>query len=362
MQGSALQGGRPSSGNGVEGAASVEGQNETMKAIAIEIGSKYGGPVAFVGDAGYVVGGDGNEIRCWRVNDGKEVGQPMDAGSEVWSIAVSRDGKWIVSGTRSGQVVVWDAESREKASVFKGHGRNYVLFAVDISPDATRVASGSDDKTVRVWSRSTGQQLLGPFKHDSGVAAVKFSPDGQFIATAATWFCESVRIYDSHDGRLLFDCPVKVGSHHNQSLAWVRDSKHLFALTHDGKVHYLDVTNGRILSVWGIHSNDDPRCLALASNGAFIAASAHSSVSFWDTATHMQIGSLIHHPLAVWHMAISANDDLVLSHGSKIILRKLPDILPSSYFDNVGVFRCQRDPIHRDSLAATDTQSHLSVG
>ena len=263
-----------------------------------------------------------------------------------------------MSGVTNGQVAVWHAESHKKVSEFRGHGQ--VVYAVDISPDAMRVASGSTDKTVRVWSRSTGEQLFGPLKHDSWVAAVKFSPNGQFIATAMSG-CRSVRVYDSRDGCLLFDSPIWVGSFSNQSLAWVSDSKQLFALSRDGKIHCVDVTNGQILSVWGIHSNDTS-CISLGSNGAFIATSARSSVSFWDTATHMQIGSLIHYPADVWYMAISANNDLVISGGNKIILRKLPDILPSSYFADVGVFRCQRDPIHHDSLVATDIQSHPPVG
>ena len=281
----------------------------------------------------------------------------MGVGSGVYSIAVSRDGKWTVGGadSESGQVVVWDTEGHKKVSEFKGHQGHWV-YAVDISPDATRIASGSDDKTVRVWSRSTGEQLLRPLKHDFEVAAVKFSPNGQFIATA-TWGLKSIRIYDSRDGRLLFDSPIKVSSYFNQSLAWVSDSKQLFALSNDGKIHCLEVTSGRILSAWAIHSANQPRCIALGSNGVFIAASANSSVSFWDTATHEQVGSLIHHPDEVFYMAISANDDLVVSGGDTIILQKLHDILPSNYFDDVGVFQCHRDPIHRDPLSAIGARS-----
>ena len=316
------------------------------------------GPVAFVGDAGYIIASDGNRIRRWRANDGKEVRQRMDAGNIVRSIAVSRDGKWIVGGTGDGHVVVWDAESHKKVSGFKGHDKE--VRAVDISPDATRIASGSDDWDARVWSRSTGEQLLGPLEHVFDVAAVKFSPDGQFIATA-TWQRESVRVYNSRDGHLLFDSPIKVGSSANYSFAWTHDSKQLFALSADGKVHCLDLPTGRILSACSIHGNN-ARCIALASNDAFIAASAGSSVSFWDTATHEQIGPLIHHPADVWYMAISANHDLAISGCGKFILRKLPDILPSSYFDNVGVFRSQRGPIHHDSPVTTDTQSHPPIG
>ncbi|KAH0831374.1 WD40-repeat-containing domain protein [Lanmaoa asiatica] len=104
----------------------------------------------------------------------------MKAGSAVSNVAVSRDGKWIVSGSH--KVMVWNAESYEKVTEFSGHTDG--LQAVDVSPDypdGTRIATGSVDKTACVWSLSTGQRLLGPLKHDYWVVAAKFSPDGRLI-------------------------------------------------------------------------------------------------------------------------------------------------------------------------------------
>jgi hypothetical protein len=56
--------------------------------------------VAFLADGEHVVSeGRENKIRQRRVEDGKEVGKPMDAGSAIWDLAVTHDGKWIVCGT-----------------------------------------------------------------------------------------------------------------------------------------------------------------------------------------------------------------------------------------------------------------------
>ena len=291
--------------------------------------------VAFVADGEHIVrGSEDGTIRRWRMKDGKEVGAPMNAGFVVWDIAVSRDGRWIVSGTSGPQVTVWNAENHGLVTEFKGHDE--AVYALAVSPDATTIATGSFDKTACIWSLSTGQRLLGPFKHDHYVVAVKFSPDGRLIATA-TYQRNSVRIYDSRDGRLLVNFSIKVTWSNNQSLAWVSDSKQLFVLSHDGNIHHLDVLTQTTLVKWPIHSNNSPRCISLASNGTFIAASDDSSVSFWDTTTHEQIGSVIHHPTSVDAMAISANYNLLTGGGTKIILRNLHDILPSSYFDVVSV-------------------------
>ena len=261
----------------------------------------------------------------------------MVAGGDILNIAVSRDGKWVVSGTRIGLVTVWNAESYLKVTEWKAH--NDAVGAIDVSPDGTRIATGSNDKTLCVWALSTGKQLLGPLEHVMEVVAAKFSPNGRLIATA-TWN-RDVRVYDSQNGGLLGEFgPVGLGvnSGLNQSLAWASDSKQLFALSRDGHVHCLDVCTWTTTSNWAIHSSDKAMCIALAGNGTFIAVSANSSVSFWDTATQKQIGPVIKHTNDIWCMAISSNYDLAMRSNTITLLPGgLRDSLPSHYFDNVRV-------------------------
>ena len=199
--------------------------------------------VALLVDGKHIVSGDvKGKIRRWRIEDGKEVGTSMDAGSGVLNIAVSRDGRLIVSGTKSGLVTVWNAESHSKVTEFQAH-RMFVR-AVDVSPDVTKIATGSDDKTVCVWSL-TGERLFDPLKHSYKIVAAKFSPDGRLVATATRQ--NSLRVYDSQNGSLV-TFPVQVNSALNHSLAWASNSKQLFALSHDGYIHHVDVSTGTMLS------------------------------------------------------------------------------------------------------------------
>ena len=142
--------------------------------------------VAFLVDGKHIASsGVEGKIRRWRVEDGTEAGTPMDAGDLVCNFAVSRDGKWIVSEVWQ-SVQVWNADDGKKVTEFRGHHGS--IYAVDVSPDSTKFASGSYDDTACVWSLPTGQRLLGPWKHDDAVFAVKFSPNGRFIATATSLF------------------------------------------------------------------------------------------------------------------------------------------------------------------------------
>ena len=297
----------------------------------------YINAVVFPLDGKHVVsGGKEGRIRRWCVEDGKEVGTPMDAGSAVLNIAVSRDEKLIVSGEESGQVMVWNAETHSKVTEFKAH--EHPMYAVGVSPDSTRIVTGSDDHTVCVWSLSTGERLLGPLEHTYELVGAKFSPDGRLIATA-TWERDSVRVYDSQNGDLLVDFPVQVNSLYHQSLAWASDGKKLLALSKDGYIHHFDASGTTVLSKWRIHSNDDSdvKCVALAGNGTFIAASARSSVSLWDTTTREQIGAVIEYTHDIWCMAMSSNYDLVAGGEKKLTLRALCDVVPSHYVGDVSV-------------------------
>ncbi|KAI9573369.1 hypothetical protein HD554DRAFT_2310612 [Boletus coccyginus] len=286
--------------------------------------------VAVPADGKYLVsGGDEGKIRRWRIEDGKEVGTAIDG--RILNIAISRDGKFIVGAMQSGWVTVWNAENHSKVTEFKAS--NVYVRAVDVSPDATKIATGSNDNTACVWSLPTGERLLGPWRHADTVVAAKFSPDGRLIATA-TYNCDSVRVYDSRNGRLLVELPVKVNSALNQSLAWASNSEQLFSLSCDGNILRVDVSTGTTLSKWPIRSSVSPICIALASDGTFIAASAGSSLSFWDTTSQMQIGPVIEDTQVIRSMAMSSNYDLVISGISKITIRRLYGILPPHYFDN----------------------------
>ncbi|KAG9312481.1 WD40-repeat-containing domain protein [Chiua virens] len=292
--------------------------------------------VVFLGDGKHAVsGGKGGRIRQWRVEDGQEDGTPMNAGNVVFDIAVSRDGKWIVSGAALGHVPakVWSVESHEKVGEMEGHTDH--VQVVDISPDGSKIATGSNDKTACIWSCSTGERLL-TLQHEGALAAVKFSPDGGLLATAP-WDRLDVRVYNSEDGRLLVKFPIGVGSSSNQSLAWDHDSKHLYTISTDCNIRYLEVSTGKTLSRWSLRPGDMGRDgrIALPSNRRFIAATVDSSISFWDSVTHLKIGSDIDYVGdKIWSIAISENYDIAVSHGKGVTIWNLRDVLPSNYFDD----------------------------
>jgi WD40 repeat protein len=62
-------------------------------------------------------------------------------------------------------------------------GHSDRVQAVAYAADGQRIASASEDKTVRLWDGKTGQELTAPWHHRGQVWAVAVSPDGKRLAS-----------------------------------------------------------------------------------------------------------------------------------------------------------------------------------
>jgi WD40 repeat protein len=71
-------------------------------------------------------------------------------------VCFSPDGTRLASASQDATVKVWDTAAGHEALSLKGH--TGAVNSVCFSPDGTRLASASQDATVKVWSAATGQE------------------------------------------------------------------------------------------------------------------------------------------------------------------------------------------------------------
>lgn len=103
--------------------------------------------------------------------------------SDVKSVAFSRDGKWLVSGSADKTIKLWEVKSGREIRSFTGHTAS--INSVAFSPDGTRIVSASEDETVRLWDARTGSETFKlPGRFSSNVQ-VAFSPDGKQLASTS---------------------------------------------------------------------------------------------------------------------------------------------------------------------------------
>lgn len=296
-------------------------EEERSDSMEMNVG-RWVNAVAFSANGEYLLSGGDGGVRVRRVKDRKQV-VTMKA-KDPHCLAVSRNGRWIASGTWMGDVYVWDANSHKQ--VFWQKEDSLGILGVDFSPDATRLVSASNNTTASIWNITTSQRLQ-TLRHEDKVFAAKYSAQGDRIATATP---ESVRVYDSSDGRLLVHIKITVTPQRNTGLLWLND--HLLVIS-DGKLCQFEACTGSVVAEWPVPTSEYSSCIACPKHGEFIVYSTSRTVTFWDMATRTQLG-IIHHPQDIRSVALSPDDRFLAIGGEygKITIDSLSRINASIVF------------------------------
>src|SRR5262249_31361255 len=124
--------------------------------------AKHGGPVwalAFSHDGTLLAsGGADKTAKLWRIPGGKEVAKLLTLSpviQPIQALAYAPDGMSVAMATTEGDVQIRDAKSGDVLKLLSGHSGAVNCLA--FSPDGETLASGSSDKTIRLWTLATGK-------------------------------------------------------------------------------------------------------------------------------------------------------------------------------------------------------------
>jgi len=134
--------------------------------------------------------GKDSAVRVWDVETGREVRRLEGHKGRVLSVAVSPDGRQVLTGGDT-TVILWDARNGKVIRRFEGH--TGLLARVSFLPDGQRFVSGSFDKTIRLWDLKTGKEIHRFVGHPNEVTWFAVSPDGHQLLSSD---------YNSHELRL----------------------------------------------------------------------------------------------------------------------------------------------------------------
>lgn len=99
----------------------------------------------------------------------------------MWSVAISESEQFVVSGSEDKTVRVWSLVSKEQVLVLEGHSE--LVISVAFSSKDEFVVSGSHDETLRVWDLVSGKETIVLRGHTGSTAWL-------FLVTISLWYQE----------------------------------------------------------------------------------------------------------------------------------------------------------------------------
>jgi len=172
---------------------------------------------------------------------------------------------------------------------YKGHGRG--VYSVAFSPDGTLLASASKDRTVRIWSITTGAEKHILRGHTDHVRSVAFPPgDNTTVVSASD--DKTIRIWNVVEGTH----ELALADHRGPvlSAAFSRDGKAMASASTDGILRLWDMALRKLKQVFTYHSNTDVISQITSRNRVRIAFSPNDTtvpltdfitVQLWEIAT-----------------------------------------------------------------------------
>ncbi|KAF6723948.1 Periodic tryptophan-like protein 2 [Oryzias melastigma] len=222
----------------------------------------------------------------------------------IASVAVNASGDWIAFGcSRMGQLLVWEWQS--ESYVFKQQGHFNNMAALAYSPDGQYIVTGGDDGKVKAWNTSSGLCFVTFTEHTSSVTCVAFTASGFVIVSAS--LDGTVRAFDLHRYRNFrtFTSPRPAQF---SSLAVDASGELVSAGAQDSfEIFLWSMQTGRLLEVLGGHEGP-VSCLCFSPVQSILASSSWDrTVRLWDMMDSWQVKETL--PLTSDGLAVTYRPD-----------------------------------------------------
>jgi WD40 repeat protein len=237
---------------------------------------------------------------------GKKKATCAGHSESIRALAFSRDGLRIASGSDDRTARLWNAEGTLTATLA---GHTAKVLSVAFRPDGARVLTASADGTVRQWDSRTGEPVGSPYdRHTGEVWTAVYSPDGQWIASGGTdrtvrlWQAatrQEVAVWHGHQGAVT-------------NLAFTPDGRRLASLGEDGTVRLWEAGSRASLPVLREHELY-VYPVAFSPDGRWIASGSwDQTVRLWDAQTGERC-ALLRHPGIVRAVAFSPDSSWLVT-------------------------------------------------
>ncbi|MEK6337443.1 MAG: caspase family protein [Acidobacteriota bacterium] len=192
---------------------------------------------------------------------------------EITGLAFIPNSSWIASGSTDKTIKLWDLNTGKVVKTF-GELTDQVN-AISVSPDGSLLAAGTADKKVELFKLNGGERLT-LIGHTSEIFALRFSRDGRLLASGG--MDQTVRLWDAKTGAELRTLSGSSGE--VNGLDFTSDSKSLISAHGDGSMIVWNIESGALAAILvSIPDSDD--WLVTTPRGSFDGSNAAWKLLLW---------------------------------------------------------------------------------
>ncbi len=259
--------------------------------------------VAFNADGSLLATSGYHEINLWNPADGALVRRITNVAERVYDLEFSADGKqlFVAAGTPAqlGEVKAFNVENGQLLGDWVS--TDDAVFAIALSPDGTKLASGGADRAIRVFEVTTGKELLSIEDHADWVMDVAWSPDGTKLASASR--DKTAKVFDVKTG----DSLVTFNAHAQPvfGVGFSPDGAQVISSGGDKQIRIWNVTDAAAVRAIGGFGGDVFR-IATTKEGMIYSSSADKTARIHKFADGAQVFSLAGHTDWVYSVGFNA--------------------------------------------------------
>lgn len=241
-------------------------------------------------------GGDG--IKAWDAQTGRRLGSFQEPCGDVRALAVMPDGDRLVGGTSNATVSIWDMASGRRCvsmnvlealqahGIVRPPGIPPMVCAVAVSRDGRRVLSGGYDNMIWIWDSASGKPLNGLSGHGHWIWGLDQTSDGLVVSASADG---TVRCWIPRDEPDKDD----PGGRSDMSGLLSPDARMLVTGSEGGMIKIRDAGSGERIGAWRAYADEGVRSLAMTADcRTIVSGGTQGSVAVWDAQSGRCLRSL----------------------------------------------------------------------
>jgi WD40 repeat protein len=249
-------------------------------------------------------------------------------GDDVRCLAFSPDGTMIATGSADKTVRLWGRPDGRPLQTLPGH--RHAVNCLAISPNGRVLASGGKDGQAWLWRLPAARTAIRLDGHAQMIVSLAISPDSRVLATAGA--DSVIQLWGLPDGKSVKTLQGHAGS--ILDLAVSPDGSFLASAGEDCTVRFWSLPDGRLVRTLRGHRDDDQDavlCLAMSPDGKLLASGGtDKTVCLWGLPGGQELETLEGHLGPVQCLAISRDGRTLASGAADQTLRlwRLPDGRP----------------------------------